>query len=320
MRTAAEVFAAPYTAIFQLAKTSKRWKCPKCNQLRFTPYTFVHNNKFVDEKKYGVCGRAKDCGHKENPRSKDFMKEILGGKGGVHENFLPPTWSSRVSTAQFLKSLRAGQSSFEKYLRTHTTFKSELITQVMAEYHIGCNNDYWKGGTVFWQIDTAGDIRSGKIIPYGKDGKRARYPNGKGKVQWEHPKKGCGDFRLEQCFFGTHLITDKVKIIRVVEGEKTAPISRLHDLTKCEVHPEEQIWIGTGGKDLLTWDRITNLLGYKVIVHRDKGCQTTIKHVDYIKHMYPNFDITLDEELESLDKVSKGDDRADLILKHYQRK
>jgi hypothetical protein len=48
---------------------------------------------------------------------------------------------------------------------------NEATHQAVERYHIGTAKN---GGTIFWQIDVAGKIHTGKIIKYAADGHRRK--------------------------------------------------------------------------------------------------------------------------------------------------
>ena len=56
---------------------------------------------------------------------------------------------------------------------------------------------------IFWQIDTAGKVRTGKIMQYNAEtGKRIKHESG--AIDWVHnklkkTKQLLGDFNLQQC-------------------------------------------------------------------------------------------------------------------------
>lgn len=54
--------------------------------------------------------------------------------------------------------------------------KRKRITTYARHYHVGIFR-HWTGATVFWQIGTRGQVRTGKIMPYdSKTGKRIKKP------------------------------------------------------------------------------------------------------------------------------------------------
>jgi hypothetical protein len=198
------------------------------------------------------------------------------------QTFLPPIEQERTATAKtpitprppkveksisfidvevFKKSLsNFDQNFFVKFLieRFGTATANELI----SKYYLGTSK-HWSGANVFWQIDTKGKIRTGKIMLYNPtDGKRIKQP--KDCVQWVHKVTQQPNFELKQCFFGEHLLNDKTKPIAIVESEKTALIS--------SIYLPQFIWIATGGKTNLTAERMQVLNGRKVVLFPDLNC------------------------------------------------
>ena len=94
---------------------------------------------------------------------------------------------------------------------------------------------------LFWQIDSNGKVRTGKIILYNlQTGKRVKQPFC--HVTWVHSALRLNDFNLRQCFFGEHLLaSEKSKPVALVESEKTALV--------CSIHLPHFIWIASGGKN-----------------------------------------------------------------------
>lgn len=81
--------------------------------------------------------------------------------------------------------------------------------KVVERYFLGVDDD---NNVIFWQIDRKNGVRTGKVMSYGLDGKRRGVPS------WRHQK----DCKLNQCFFGEHLIENYDLPLAVVESEKTA--------------------------------------------------------------------------------------------------
>jgi hypothetical protein len=114
------------------------------------------------------------------------------------------------------------------------------------------------GGTIFWQIDGCGKIRTGKIIQYGMDGRRCK--DVMPPVLWVHTVLKISDFSLIQiqCLFGEHLLRDATKMIAIVESEKTAIIA--------SVYLPTFIWLACGGSEGLNFDKCKCLKGRKVVL------------------------------------------------------
>ena len=107
-------------------------------------------------------------------------------------------------------------------------------------YKVGTSNK-WGGSTVFWQVDTKGHVRTGKIICYNPEtGHRIKEPQA--YVSWAHSALRLPDFNLRQCLFGEHLLAvHKECKVMLVESEKTAMIAA-HFMPSY-------LWLATGGKN-----------------------------------------------------------------------
>ena len=116
-------------------------------------------------------------------------------------------------------------------------FGVEVASQLVSRYFIATSK-HWNGATVFWQIDTQGKVRTGKIMLYNPTtGKRVK--NLELPVYWVHKALKQPEFELRQCLFGEHLLIDKTKPVAIVESEKTAVIA--------SVYLPQFIWLAFGG-------------------------------------------------------------------------
>lgn len=242
------------------------------------------------------------------------------------QTFLPPIEQERTTTAKtpitprppkveksisfidvevFKKSLsNFDQNFFVKFLieRFGTATANELI----SKYYLGTSK-HWSGANVFWQIDTKGKIRTGKIMLYNAtNGKRIKEPFN--HVQWLHKVTQQPNFELKQCFFGEHLLIDKTKPIAIVESEKTAIIS--------SVFLPQFIWIATGGKTNLTAERMKILNGRKVVLFPDLNCfnEWTNKANEFSKSITISVSDLL-EQKATADEKKEGLDLADYLLR-----
>ncbi len=154
------------------------------------------------------------------------------------------------------------QSNFVKWLSG--IFSTEQIDKLIEEYAIG----YTKNRSViFWQIDTQGNIRTGKVMQY--DPSTGRRTKGSGSCNWVHSMlKERGElesgFGLRQCLFGEHLIMKHPeRTIAVVESYKSACVGAL-------VMPN-YIWASVDSISVLTAERCQSLKGRNVIFFPDLG-------------------------------------------------
>lgn len=74
------------------------------------------------------------------------------------------------------------QNNFVQYLIT--LFGFDKADELVGRYRIGTSS-HWCGATVFWQLDTQGNVRTGKVMLYDKQtGKRVKEPFN--HITWMH--------------------------------------------------------------------------------------------------------------------------------------
>ena len=148
-----------------------------------------------------------------------------------------------------------------KFLSGH--FGTTLADQLTCKYFIGTSK-YWKGATVFWQLDRGKKIRTGKIMLYDTiTGKRVKQPYA--HLTWVHTAIKLSEFNLQQCLFGEHLLSnDFISPVAIVESEKTAIIA--------SVYLPEFIWLACGSATGLNPEKCKVLKGRKVILYPDLNC------------------------------------------------
>ena len=135
-----------------------------------------------------------------------------------------------------------------------TKDERDRIEQVLWMYCVGRWHD---GRVVFWQIDEAGIVRSGKLMRYMSDGHRdKKYSPG-----WVHNQKYVRKYMdfdhtvFRSTFFGMHLTAKFPDAkIHIVESEKTALICAIHfgDF-------EHHLFIACGGLKNLRTDMMQSL-------------------------------------------------------------
>ena len=143
-------------------------------------------------------------------------------------------------------------------------FDQETVRRLVEEYSIGVTKS---GDAVFYQIDTKGRCRTGKVMKYDREtGHRIKDPTAKTPITWVHSllkQQGVlpQEWELTQCLFGEHLLSRYPdKVVCLVESEKTAII--------CAGVAPECVWLATGGKGQLN-DRVEVLDGRKILAFPD---------------------------------------------------
>lgn len=185
------------------------------------------------------------------------------------------------------------KSEFAQFLVR--TFGEHNARKVAEKYHLG---EYY-GKVIFWQIDSNYKGRAGKILAYSGEGKRSGY------INWWHSinKEDC---KLQQCFFGQHLIDESDKPIAVVEGAKTAVIMSI-------IQPDF-MWLSSEGAEGLSREKCKSIERFDVTLFPDAGWY------DKWKKKADEYDFKISRDCEIwMDKNSiyKGDDIADYYLKTY---
>ena len=240
--------------------------CPSCGQKTFVHYLDTETGGRVHEGLYGKCDREIECTyHLRVPfEPKDIA--YVPRRTSIYQ---PAPAPSKPDTLPFeyvaKRRARIGDGNvFVGWLRS--LFHDDLTNYLIDRYHIGTTNDA-KHETIFWQVDEAGQIRTGKTILYGTDGKRRK--DVKPPVNWIHSKMvtaGTIDaYELKQCLFGLHLLTPENKDapIYVFEAEKTAVVA--------SVFYRNAICLATGAKEHLNADLLKPLRGRRVTFFPDKG-------------------------------------------------
>ena len=198
----------------------------------------------------------------------------------IKANVPPASYIPRSIFNQSLK--KYNENSLVSFL--HTLFEPIIVEMLIDKYYIGTSR-YYSGGTIFWQVDEQGNIRTGKIMPYNPiTGKRERLAIP--ASNWVHSVLKLDGFNLQQCFFGQHLLCDDMSMpVAVVESEKSAVIA--------SVFIPSFVWIATGGKgyeklnkngdlmavpDLLR-EKFRILAGRKVVLFPDLGAVEDWQHL-----------------------------------------
>lgn len=135
------------------------------------------------------------------------------------------------------------------YLRnTYGNIKTDAIKKM---YYIGTSKDK---GTIFWNINSNKQVQKAKVSYYNRNGKRTN--------RFKVPYKNIDGYY--SCLFGEHLLQLEENIgkpIVLVESEKTALVSA--------IHLPEYVWLGYGGINGLTDDKLNVLKGKKIIIVPD---------------------------------------------------
>lgn len=324
-----------------------RHTCPSCGRkYSFTLYLDGQTHEPIN-RKVGKCNREIKCGYHYTPKQyfidnpsfqkpsaqinprKPFNPSPLERAGerstSLSSNsqkllFLSPYGESPRRGIKlreigseipfhYLQNSLSAESNFVSFLQNY--FCEEQIQKVFKNYLLGATKNK---EVIFWQIDTNGKVRTGKIMQYSPEtGKRIKYKSG--AIDWVHNKlKKSGqlpeDFNLQQCFFGEHLLKIySEKPVGIVESEKSAIIA------SCIL--PDTIWLAAGNLNGLTIEKCQILKDRNVILYPDLGAfEKWNRKVAEISNMIKcQISISVLLEAESNDtERNKGLDIADFIL------
>jgi hypothetical protein len=247
---------------YSLDRSSKKYICSECERKTFVLYIDNHTGKPLHST-VGKCDRADNCGHHYTPKqyftdnriSVDRKKEYV-----PRPKPTPKPQPSFIDTDIFIKSLSSYQRNNLALWLTGVVGEKQA-SEAFRRYFVG-TSERWSGATVFWQIDTQGRVRAGKIMQYDTaTGKRVKQPEN--RITWVHKALKLPNYSLQQCFFGEHLLRDKSKRVAIVESEKTAVVA--------SIYLPNMIWLACGGSEGLNSDKCSVLKGRKVILFPDCG-------------------------------------------------
>lgn len=303
--------------------------CPSCGaKKRFTLYINGETQEPIHPT-VGICSRKLSCGYHYPPGQyfKDHpeLRKDTGNKGlnrpvnhAVNPLFAPkPAVSSTeppgVIPFSYVEKSAGYRSHFVRYLCEFMT--GEQIRWIGEHYALGAtkNNE-----VIFWQIDTSGKVRTGKIMQYNpQTGKRIKHESG--AINWVHNKlkyvkKLPEDFNLRQCFFGEHLM--KIypdKTVAITESEKNAVIA--------SVFSPELIWLSCGNLNGLSIEKCKVLKGRNVILFPDLKAFDLWSEKALEIQKQCNCQVRVSKLLENIasdGERSKGEDIADFITRQQQ--
>jgi hypothetical protein len=237
-----------------------RYICPNCGKAySFARYINVETGEYLHPD-VGRCNRENNCGYHytfkqyfEDNEYKNNIPKVITNNSPQRKKF-----TSFIPADVFKGSLQGHDNNcFVQYLIS--LFGETVTGELIGRYFIGTSK-HWNGATVFWQIDTQGKVRAGKIMLYNPTtGKRVTKPYN--HITWAHTALKLPDFKLNQCFFGEHLLKDNNKPVAIVESEKTAIIA--------SVYLPQFIWLAAGSSEGLSEEKFRVLQGRNVILYPD---------------------------------------------------
>lgn len=247
---------------------SSRHECPSCGDPHSFAYYLDSNTGEPIAKTVGRCNHESSCGYHYTP------KQFFIDNPVEKERFVVPVQQKPIQKPQreigyipfqYVEKSVSYNSSFVYFLCglfDRYSLESPTIERLIQDYALGATKD---GRVIYWQIDTKGKVRTGKVMKYDPNtGHRIKSGGG---INWIHSimKKQQilpEDYNLVQCLFGEHLLKMyPEKPVALVESEKSSLIA-------SGVYPE-YIWLATGGKSQLSIEKLKVLRGRSVVMFPD---------------------------------------------------
>lgn len=291
-----------------------RYRCPNCQQRdrTFSLYIDTDTGEHIHPT-VGRCNRESNCGHHYTPKQY-FEDNNVSFDTPVPKAYKPQPVKPQPKPVSFipvevfkasLNPIAFETNQFVKFLIN--LFGVEVASQLVSRYFVATSK-HWDGATVFWQIDTRGKIRTGKIMLYcpttGKRVKNLEVP-----IYWVHKALKQPDFELKQCLFGEHLLKDKTQPVAIVESEKTAVIA--------SVYLPQFVWVAVGSLTNLNAERCSILKGRIVTLFPDlNGFEKWNNKAKELSHL-ANFTVSdlLERKATEAEK-KQGFDLADYLIKY----
>ena len=253
-----------YRFHLQKYRPGSKTACPECGRKAcFTRYIDETGEiSFPDS--VGMCDHINSCGYRYTPkeyfRDNPAVKEKLNERERNSCNPMAAKPPARTLPEQ------KPQISF---------LPSDWVEQSMRRYDINPLYRYFTKvmgkenvDKLFslYRVDRDGNVRAGKIMGYDAvTGHRIKEPFN--QVSWVHSVRKVQDFRMKQCLFGEHLLSDSsaamsAKPVAIVESEKTALVAALFI--------PDFVWLATGGiHGCFNSEAIQVLSGREVILFPD---------------------------------------------------
>lgn len=263
------IYNKPY--LEKYAGVTSRHECPQCGDKHSFAYYLDENTGQVIDKAVGRCNHESECGYHYTPKQffidNPTEKERFTSSSNTHSYNVRPNRKKTIPSyipAQYVNKFCGYNSGFVCFLAglfDKYQLESPTIERLMNDYALGATKN---GSIIYWQIDSKGKVRTGKVMKYNREtGHRIK----DGGINWVHSlmkKKSLlpDDYNLVQCLFGEHLLKQyPQRTVALVESEKSALIA-------SSVFPQ-YIWLATGGKSQLSIDKLRVLQNRTVIMFPD---------------------------------------------------
>ncbi len=234
-----------YRFHLQKYRQGNKLSCPECGKKKCFVKYIDEEGKIIFPNSVGKCDHVNRCGYHYTP--KEYFHDHPEFKPESDDSFNPDDHIKKTVAPpiqpSFIPSEMMEQTLTHYAINPLHRFLCGAIGQKETDrlfklYKVGTSKK-WSGSTIFWQIDSTGHVRTGKIMNYNsQNGHRIKEPQS--YVTWVHAVIKTKDYHLKQCLFGEHLLSEQTdKKVMLVESEKTAIIAS-HFMP-------DFLWLATGG-------------------------------------------------------------------------
>jgi len=235
-----------------------RYYCPAVNcgkDKTFSLYIDTETGEHIHPS-VGRCNRESNCGYHYTPKQY-FQDNNISFDAPQRTKYKPrpiaPQKSVSFIPVEIFKASLTGheKNHFVKFLID--LFGDEVSNELISRYFIATSK-YWNGATVFWQIDTQGKIRTGKIMLYSPTtGKRIKKPYK--HINWVHKALKQPEFELTvfwQIDTQGKIRTGKIMLYSPTTGKRIKkPFNHISWVHKALKQPEFELKQCLFGEHLL---------------------------------------------------------------------
>lgn len=291
-----------------------RYLCPACQNMgkTFSLYVNTETGEYIHHT-VGRCNRESKCGYHYTPKQY-FQDNKISFDAPQPKTYNPRPIAPQPKSASFIPFEVFKTSLNPTALETNhfvlfliNLFGVEVTSQLVSRYFIATSK-HWEGATVFWQIDSQGKVRTGKIMLYSSTtGKRVKEPFN--HIGWVHKALRQPEFELKQCLFGEHLLFENTKPVAIVESEKTAVIA--------SGYLPQFIWVAVGSLTNLNAEKCSILKGRTVTLFPDlNGFDKWSSKAKELSHLGTFTVSDLLERKATESEKKQGFDIADYLIKY----
>ena len=210
----------------------------------------------------------------------------------------PPLQQLRLPMGMVERTEKTDGDLLVQWIKTGINWdyiQRKRIDEVLKDYHVGHGKN---GHTIFWQLDEAGNVRTGKMMKYRPDGHRDKQSGW--NFDWIHSTLERGTPQRDEhgqimrdehgdtiynteayrnlydidrqeariTFFGMHLTQQyRRATIKLVESEKTAILMAI-----AYGNNPQDLWMACGGLEMITRERLQPLInqGRHIVLYPDR--------------------------------------------------